>query len=121
VLHDTIAEAWNQSEVAQDWKAALLITIYKKGDRKICGNYHGISLLSIPEKVFARVLLNRLTSFAEGLLPEAQCGFRVGRGTTNMLFSLKQIQEKCIEQNMPLYMVFVDFTKAFETVNRPLP
>jgi len=37
-----------------------------------------------------------------------------------MIFSLKQIQEKCIEQNMPLYMVFVDFTKAFDTVNRSL-
>ena len=35
-----------------------------------------------------------------------------------MVFSLKQVQEKCIEQNMPLYMVFVDFTKAFDTVNR---
>jgi len=37
-----------------------------------------------------------------------------------MIFSVKQIQEKCIEQNMPLYMVFVDFTKAFDTVNRSL-
>ena len=35
-----------------------------------------------------------------------------------MVFSLKQIQEKCVEQNMPLYMVFVDFTKAFDTVHR---
>jgi len=120
VLHDIITEAWNQSEVPQDWKDALLITIFKKGDRKICGNYRGISLLSIPRKVFAWVLLNRLTSVAEGFLPEAQCGFRVGRGTTDIIFSLKQIQEKCIEQNMLLYIVFVDFTKAFDTVNRSL-
>jgi len=35
-----------------------------------------------------------------------------------MIFSLRQIQEKCIEQNIPLYMIFVDFTKAFNTVNR---
>ena len=35
-----------------------------------------------------------------------------------MIFSLKQIQEKCIEQNRPLYMVYVDFTKAFDTVHR---
>ena len=43
-----------------------------------------------------------------------------GTGTTDMIFSLKQIQEKCIEQNMPLFMVFVDFTKAFDKVNRSL-
>ena len=35
-----------------------------------------------------------------------------------MIFSLKQIQEKCVEKRTPLYMVFVDFTKAFDTVNR---
>ena len=120
ILYDIIVEAWHKSEVPQDWKDAQLITIFKKGNRKLCGNYRGISLLSIPGKVFARVLLNRLTSVAEDFLPEAQCGFRVGRGTTDMIFSLKQIQEKCIEQRMPLYMVFVDFTKAFDTVNRSL-
>ena len=120
VLHDIITEAWKKSEVPQDWKDAQLITIFKKGDRKVCSNYRGISLLSIPGTVFARVLLNRLSSIAEDLLPEAQCGFRAGRGTTDMIFSLKQIQEKCIEQNMSLYMVFVDFTKAFDTVNRSL-
>ena len=104
--------------VPQDWKDAQSVMIFKKGDRRICGNYRGISLLSIPGKVFARILLNRLTQHVEQFLPEAQCGFRAGRGTSDMIFSLRQIQEKCIEQNMPLYMIFVDFTKAFDTVNR---
>ena len=35
-----------------------------------------------------------------------------------MIFCLRQVQEKCIEQNMPLYMVFIDFTKAFYNVSR---
>ena len=86
--------------------------------KRVCGNYRGISLLSIPGKVFARILLNRLSKLAENVLPETQCGFRPGRGTVDMIFSLKQIQEKCIEQNRPLYMVFVDFTKGFDTVHR---
>lgn len=117
-LHEIIVDSWENRSPPQDWKDAQLITLFKKGDRRLCGNYRGISLLSIPGKVFARILLNRLGSYAEGLLPEAQCGFRAGRGTIDMIFSLKQIQEKCIEQRMPLYMVFVDFTKAFDTVNR---
>ncbi len=118
-LHEIIKEAWKTTVVPQDWKDAQLVTIFKKGDRKVCGNYRGISLFSIPGKVFARVLLNRLTSHADSFLPETQCGFRSGRGTADMIFALKQIQEKCIEQNMPLYMVFIDFTKAFDTVDRP--
>jgi len=52
------------------------------------------------------------------VLPESQCGFRGGRGTMDMIFCLRQTQEKCIEQNMPLYAVFIDFTKAFDTVSR---
>ena len=35
-----------------------------------------------------------------------------------MIFALRQVQEKCMEQNMPLYIVFIDFTKAFDTVPR---
>ena len=35
-----------------------------------------------------------------------------------MIFCLRQLQEKCIEQDRPLYMVFVDFSKAFDTVGR---
>ena len=35
-----------------------------------------------------------------------------------MIFCLRQIQEKCIEQDRPLYMVFVDFSMAFDTVGR---
>ena len=52
------------------------------------------------------------------VIPESQCGFRSGRGTMEMIFCLRQTQEKCIEQNMPLYAVFIDFTKAFGTVSR---
>ena len=35
-----------------------------------------------------------------------------------MIYCLRQLQEKCIEQDRPLYMVFVDFSKAFDTVGR---
>ena len=35
-----------------------------------------------------------------------------------MVFTARQLQEKCIEQRLPLYQVFVDLTKAFDTVNR---
>ena len=51
-------------------------------------------------------------------LPEDQYGFRPNRSTTDMIFSLRQVQEKCIEQNVDLIAVFIDLTKAFDTVNR---
>ena len=93
--------------------------LFKKGDRKDCGNYRGISLLATVGKILSRVLLNRLSEhISQNVLPETQCGFRSGRSTMDMIFCLKQVQEKCIEQNMPLYVVFIDFSKAFDTVSR---
>ena len=102
-----------------DFRDALIISLYKnKGSKSDCGNYRGISLLSIAGKIFARVILNRLITVSEQNLPEAQCGFRPERSTVDMIFAMRQLQEKCIEQNMPLFSVFIDLTKAFDTVNR---
>ena len=78
----------------------------------------GISLLSIIGKTFARVALKRLQRIAEEVYPESQCGFRANRSTNDMIFSIRQLQEKCREQRMPLYMVFIDLTKAFDLVSR---
>ena len=92
----------------------------RKGNPQVCDNHRGISLLSIAGKILARVLLNWLNEHLKrsGLLPESQCGFRKNRGTIDMIFTARQLQEKCQEQNVDLYMTFVDLTKAFDTVSR---
>nr|VZI05814.1 unnamed protein product [Spirometra erinaceieuropaei] len=90
-----IQEMWRQGEVPQDFKDATIVHLYKrKGNRQVCDNHHGISLLNIAGKIFARILLNRLINHLEqGLLPESQCGFRRHRGTTDMIFTARQLQE----------------------------
>ena len=68
-------------------------------------------------KILAHVLLNRLIpTIAQENTPESLCGFRSNRGTIDICV-LRQIQEKCREQNMGLYAAFVDLTKAFDTVS----
>ena len=94
------------------------MTIFKKGSRTECGNYRGISLLSVAGKILAKVLLNRLQPLSESIIPETQCGFRPGRGTTDRIFSARQVQEKCREQGRDLCLAFIDLTKAFDSVNR---
>lgn len=69
-------------------------------------------------KVLPRLLLNGfMEDICTTVIPESQSDFISGRGTTDIL-SARQIQEKCIEQRFPLDQVFVDMTKAFDTVNR---
>ncbi|BHF68090.1 hypothetical protein SprV_0301112000 [Sparganum proliferum] len=59
-------EMWRQGEVSQDFKDATIVHLYKrKGNRQICDNHRGISLLNIAGKIFARILLNRLNSHLE--------------------------------------------------------
>ena len=118
-LHEVLCECWNEGAVPQDMRDAKIVTPYKnKGERSDCNNYRGISLLSIVGKVFARVILVRLQKLAERVYPESQCGFRAERSTIDMVFSLRQLQEKCREQQMPLYIAFIDLTKAFDLVSR---
>ena len=69
---------WSSECIPSDWLNHLIITLHKKGSRSECDNYRGIALLSIPSKVFTRVLLNRVKPRADALLRENQCGFRKG-------------------------------------------
>ena len=105
----------------QDFKDASIIQLYKwKGNLQVCDNHRGISLLSIAGKILAKILLNRLNAHLDqaGLIPESQYGFRKDRGTIDMIFTARQLQERCQEQNVDQYMTFVDLTKAFDTVGR---
>ena len=81
--------------------------------------YRGISLLSIVGNIFAMILLNIVsTHITSQVVPETQCGFRGNWSTVYMIFCLRQLQQQCIEQDRPLYIIFVDFSKAFDTVGR---
>lgn len=118
-LHDLMLQCWEEGTIPQDMRDAKIVTLYKnKGERSDCNNYRGISLLSIVGKAFARVVLSKLQLLADRVYPESQCGFRAERSTIDMVFSLRQLQEKCREQRRPLYLAFIDLTKAFDLVSR---
>ena len=69
----------------------------KEGNPQVCDHHQSISLLSIAGKILAKVLLNRLNEHLEqsGLLPESQSAFKKDRGTIDMAFTARQLQEKC--------------------------
>ena len=100
------------------WDTKIITLFKNKGERSDSNNYRGISLLSVNGKVFAKVILIWLQKLAERVYLESQCGFWAGRSTIDMVFSLRQLQVKCREQQMPLYIAFIDLTKAFDLVSR---
>ena len=117
-LHQLLCRCWEEGSVLQETRDSNIITRYKyNGDRNDRNNYRGISLLCIAGKMFARVALHRLQQLAESVYPESQCGFRSKRSTVGMI-SLRQLQEKCREQQQPLFIAFIGLTKAFYLVSR---
>lgn len=119
LLWELFVRMWEEARVPDSFKVSRITALYKnKGDRSDCNSYRGISLLSAPGKIFARVLLNRLKNLSERILPETQFGFRPDRGTCEAIFSVRQLQEKSREQGRQLFLCFVDLEKAFDSVPR---
>ena len=73
----------------------------------MCANYRGITLLSLPGKVYSKVLERRVRPIVEPQIEEEQRGFRPGRGTTDQLFTLAGILEGAWEYNLPVHMCLV--------------
>ncbi|KAK3547532.1 hypothetical protein QTP86_021516, partial [Hemibagrus guttatus] len=82
--------AWRSGTVPPDWVTRVVVPLFKKGDRRVCSNYRGITLLSLPGKVYSRVLERRVRPVLEGSWEFAQ----------------------------PVHMCFVDLEKAFDHVPR---
>ena len=94
-LQDLFTNSWEKGALPQDLWDAVIVSLYKnKGEKSDCSNYQGITLLSFAGKILAHVLLNRLIpTIAQENTPESQCGLRSNRGTADMIFVLRQIQE----------------------------
>lgn len=118
LLLKIINACWNKGQVPRDWTVATILPIYKKGDRQICSNYRGISLLPVVSKLYEIILERRLREIIEGTLDDNQCGFSPGRGTTYLIFTIRQMIEKTLQYNNKLLQCFVDLEKAFDTAPR---
>ncbi|KAK6055793.1 hypothetical protein COOONC_06702 [Cooperia oncophora] len=81
-----------------------------------------ISLLSTLYKVLTRIFTDRLTATIEekSILPPEQAGFRKHFSTIDHIHTINMITEKCHEFNIELCAVFVDFKKAFDSVELPM-
>ena len=117
-LHQLLNLVWTQEEIPTDWKKGLLVKLPKSGDLTHCGKWRGITLLSIPSKVLTRIILERMKDAVDRELRDEQAGFRKERCCTDQIATLRVIVEQTIEWQSSLYVCFVDFEKAFDSIDR---
>jgi len=115
-LHEIYSEVWETGIWPDEWTESVFIPLPKKSDLLQCSNYRTIALVSHASKILLRVILERIQSKLETEIAQEQAGFRPRRGTRDQITNLRIILEKAKERNQPLYLCFIDFTKAFDMV-----
>ena len=90
----------------------------KKGDLRLAKNYRGIALTSIAAKIYNPLLRNRIEPEIDNILRKNQNGFRRNRSTTSQILTIGRILEGVRAKNLQATLIFVDFTKAFDSIHR---
>ncbi|XP_023319410.1 uncharacterized protein LOC111694680 [Trichogramma pretiosum] len=119
-LKGILDRIWKGEEIPEDWKTAVIVPLYKKGEVNNTSNYRGISLLPTAYKIYTEIIRGRLVKELDEkkVLPEGQAGFRKGRSTMDNLFVMKYLVQKAKKDKEKIYATFIDLKKAFDTVNR---
>ena len=105
-IYHLISDIWLGAPVLQNWFDAILMSLFKgKGSKSICGDYRGIILLEVVNKMFTALSSQKVNDVLDQF---------VGQWTWIFLPVNSRINMHCIA----LYQVFVNLTKTFDTVNR---
>ena len=100
------------------WMKGCILPFPKKGDLGLAKNYRGITLTSIAAKIYNALLRNRIEPKIDNILRKNQNGFRRNRSTTSQILTIRRILEGVRAKNLLATLLFVDFTKVFDSIHR---
>ena len=100
------------------FKESEVMTIYKKGDILNCDDHRPITLLNQVYKILAQIIYRRIAATLRESLPSTQAAYQPGRSAVEQIQSLQQIIEKSKEFNIEGFICFVDYRKAFDSIDQ---
>ena len=117
IIRDLIENIIFENCIPSKWQESHIVSVHKgKGDALNRSNYRGLKLIDQIMKVLERVVEGFIRQRV--VINDMQCGFMQGRGTTDAIFILRQLQEKHLVPGKPLYLALIDLEKAFDRVPR---
>ena len=87
------------------------------GNDKECSNYRTTAFISHASKVMRKIFQDWLQQHMNWELPDVQAGFKKSRGTKDQIANISWITEKARELQKNIYFCFIDYTKAFDSVD----
>ena len=114
--------SFNSGIVPENFKLARVVPVFKSGTQSNMGNYRPISLLSVFSKLLEKLMYNRLIDFIrkKSILYPKQFGFREQHSTDHALLSIVDKIQNSIDNREYSCGIFLDFSKAFDTVNHKI-
>jgi Reverse transcriptase (RNA-dependent DNA polymerase) len=122
LIADLINQSVKSGIVPDELKVSIVRPIYKKGDHLMYSNYRQIHLLSIIEKILEIAVATHFKNYIDEfrIINALQFGFQKGKSTSDLLISFSEHINANLNDNMHTIALFVDFTKAFDTINHKI-
>ena len=117
-LHQLFSKALQTCVYPSEWKKSSCYTTIQRGSKQIVASYRPVSLLTIPSKLFEKLLFRRLFLHLKPFLHHSQYGFRPRRSTVTQLLVLLDKIYSALENDYEINVVFTDFSKAFDKVDQ---
>ena len=112
------AAMWEEQQLLDNWTEGVIVKILKKGALSNCNNWKGVTLLPVPSKILAKLIIRWISEGVDQQLSQDQAGFHKGQGCMDQIFTLRNITEQFTEWQKQLYINCVDFEKAFNSIHR---
>lgn len=109
----------NSATIPKLLKSSVIRPIYKSGTKNDCNNYRPIAILPAIEKILEEIIVRRLNEFLNKykILNPCQFGFQKGKNINKLLGNFSNYINKCLSENTHCLALFIDFSKAFDTIS----